>query len=601
MRALLPTLLLLVHCSGPPPSSPLPSPAPPARATVSTSSTSKEDIAPEASTGYQARDAVAGKKHLAAAANPHATRAGITMLRAGGSAVDAAIAMAVTLTLVEPQSSGIGGGAFLLWYGGADDALLAYDGRETAPRAATETMFMKGGKPMDFFDAVVGGLSVGVPGELRMLELAHRKHGKLPWKKLFEPAIALAEGGFELSPRLFSLLERDPFLVEAPGAGPYFYTADGKPKPVGTKLVNPELAEVLRAVAEGGADAFYTGAIAADIARAAQTAFKNPGRLTAADMAAYRPKVREALCAPYRRFEVCGMPPPSSGGTTVLSILGMLQRFELSKLPSGGAEETHLFAEASRLAYADRDRYLADPDVVAVPTEQLVAPTYLRQRAQQIDPDRAATGEVDPGLVGAKGAYLWADDRSGDLPSTSHMVAVDAAGNAVTMTASIESAFGSHVWVRGFLLNNELTDFSFVPSEGGRPVANRVGPGKRPRSSMAPTFVLDGGKLHLAVGSPGGSRIIEYVSRVLVAVLDHGEDVQTAIDRPNVSNRNGPTELEQVVGRERWLADTRAALEAKGHEVQVRDLNSGLQAVQRVEGGWLGAADPRREGLVLAD
>lgn len=564
-------------------------------------SSSKEDIAPEASTGYQARAAVTGNEHLAAAANPHATRAGIAMLRAGGSAVDAAIAMAVTLTLVEPQSSGIGGGAFMLWYGGTADDLIAYDGRETAPRAATEDMFLEGGKPMDFFDAVVGGLSIGVPGELRMLELAHRAHGKLPWKRLFEPAIDLAEKGFELSPRLFSLLERDPFLPKAPGAGSYFYTADGKPKPVGTKLVNAELAEVLRAVADGGADAFYTGPIAADVARAAQKAFNNPGRLTAADMAAYRPKVREAICARYRRFDVCGMPPPSSGGTTVLSILGMLQRFDLSELPSGGVEETHLFAEASRLAYADRDRYLADPDVVPVPTDQLVAADYLRQRAQKIDPARAATSPVDPGLVGAKGAYLWADDQSGDLPSTSHVVAVDAEGNAVTMTASIESAFGSHVWVRGFLLNNELTDFSFVPRAGGRPVANRVAPGKRPRSSMAPTFVLEGGKLHMAVGSPGGSRIIEYVSRVLVAVLDHGEDVQRAIDRPNVSNRNGPTELEPVKGQEDWLARTKAALEAKGHEVKVRDLNSGLQAVQRVDGGWLGAADPRREGLVLAD
>ena len=523
------------------------------------------------------------------------------MLRAGGSAVDAAIAMAVTLTLVEPQSSGIGGGAFMLWYGAADHQLIAYDGRETAPRAATEDMFLKGGKPMDFLDAVVGGLSVGVPGELRMLELAHRKHGKLPWKKLFEPAIELAENGFELSPRLFRLLARDPFLPKAPGAGTYFYTPDGRPKPVGTKLVNPELAETLRAVAAGGADAFYTGNVASDIAEATQRAFRNPGRLTAADMGAYRPKVRKALCGPYRRFEICGMPPPSSGGTTVLSILGLLQPFDLGKLPSGGAEETHLFAEASRLAYADRDRYVADPDVVPVPTEQLVAPSYLQQRAQQIDPERAAAGRVEAGLVGAKGVYRWADDQSGDLPSTSHMVAVDSAGNAVSMTASIESAFGSHVWVRGFLLNNELTDFSFVPREDGRPVANRVAPGKRPRSSMAPTLVLEGGKLYMAVGSPGGSRIIEYVSRVLIAVLDHDEDAQRAIDRPNVSNRNGPTELEPVEGWEDWLADTKVSLEAKGHTVQVRDLNSGLQAVQRVDGGWLGAADPRREGLVLAD
>jgi len=606
--ALLPTLLLLVHCSGPAAPRPLvgpapggPAPPPAASSPPAPSSTSKEDIAPEASTGYQAREAVRGTKQLVAAANPHASRAGMEMLRAGGSAVDAAIAMAVTLTLVEPQSSGIGGGAFMLHYDGATKKLLAYDGRETAPKTATEDMFLRGGKPMGFFDAVVGGLSVGVPGELRMLELAHKRHGKLPWKRLFSPAIELAEKGFELSPRLHSLLERDPFLPKAPGAGRYFYTSDGRPKPVGTKLVNEDLAEVLRAVADRGADAFYTGPIAKDVAEAAQKAFKNPGRLTLADMAAYRPKARQAVCGPYRRFEICGMSPPSSGGTTVISILGMLQRFDLSKLPSGGAEETHLFAEASRLAYADRDRYLADPDVVPVPTDQLVAPPYLGRRAEKIDPAKAAAGEVDPGVVGSKAALRWADDQSGDLPGTSHMVAVDAAGNGVTMTASIESAFGSHVWVRGFLLNNELTDFSFVPRVDGRPVANRVGPGKRPRSSMAPTFVLDGGQLYMAVGSPGGSRIIEYVARVLIAVLDHDEDVQRAIDRPNVSNRNGPTELEPVKGREAWLAETRAALEAKGHRVEVRDLNSGLQAVQRVEGGWLGAADPRREGIVLAD
>jgi gamma-glutamyltranspeptidase / glutathione hydrolase len=599
-------LLALQACGGPHASTTSPPTAPPSGSATSAGSAAasggKEDIAPEASTGYVTRDAVIGKRHMVAAANPHASRAGQAMLRAGGSAVDAAVAMAVTLSLVEPQSSGIGGGAFMLRFDGKTKRIVAYDGRETAPEAATEDMFLgKDGKRRDFFDAVVGGLSVGVPGELRMLELAHQKHGKLPWKKLFEPAIRLAEDGFAISPRLFSLLEGDRFLATSPGAGAYFYGPDHKPKPVGTVLRNQALADVFRAVADAGANAFYEGPVAADIVRAVQKAWRNPGRLKLSDMKAYRPVVREAVCGNYRDYAVCGMPPPSSGGTTVLSILGMLERFDLAALPSGGADEAHLFLEASRLAYADRDRYVADPDVVQVPTSAMVAPSYLRERSKAIDATRAASSKVPPGDVAAKSASRWADDRSGDLPSTSHMVAADGDGNVITMTASIEGAFGSHVWVRGMLLNNELTDFSFVPRAAGKPVANRVGPGKRPRSSMAPTFVLRDDAMVLAVGSPGGSRIIEYVARVLVAVVDHGEDPQRAIDRPNISNRNGVTELEAFEADPTWLKATKAALETKGHRIEVRDLNSGLQAIQRTRGGWVGAADPRREGLVLAD
>ncbi|MEZ4443859.1 MAG: gamma-glutamyltransferase [Polyangiaceae bacterium] len=587
-------LLALVSCT-----TPAPTPAPPPAPALSADPAAKEDIAPEAATGYEARKAVVGSRQMVAAANPHASRAGMAMLKKGGSAVDAAIAMALTLTLVEPQSSGIGGGAFMLSYDASSKRIDAFDGRETAPASAREDMFLDPqGKPRGFFDAVVGGLSVGVPGEIRMLWLAHQQQGHLPWKDLFEPAIQLAEDGFAISPRLHALLAWDPHLPKAPGAAEYFYQG-GAPKPVGTVLENPALAEVLRAVAEGGPDAFYEGPIAADIVTAVRGAFRNPGGLSAADLAGYQAVRREALCGRHRAHLVCGMPPPSSGGSTVLSILGILEA-RPDAAPLSEPLGVHLFAEASRLAFADRDRYLADPDFVAVPAEALVEPSYLKKRAAAIG--EQSMGEAAPGELPVK-TTLLADDQSGDLPGTSHMVAIDAAGNVVSMTASIESAFGSHVMVRGFLLNNELTDFSFVPRVAGRPVANRVAPKKRPRSSMAPMIVLtaEGREFELAVGSPGGSRIIDYVARVLVAVLDHGTSLQAAVDAPNVSNRNGPTELEKIEGQDEWLRRTQADLERRGHEVKVVDLNSGLQAVGRVEGKLVGAADPRREGLVLAE
>ncbi len=588
-------VVCLTACPGP---TAHPTP-PPAGSTVP--SANKEDIPPEAATGRRTgMVATVGERTMVGAANPHASRAGREMLLAGGSAVDASVAMALVLTLVEPQSSGIGGGAFMLRYDGEQRDVVAYDGRETAPALATGDMFMADAKPRDFFDAVVGGLSVGVPGEVRMLEMAHQAHGKLQWKRLFEPAIRLATEGFEVSTRLFGLMKRDPFLAKMAGTRAYFLDADGEPKAVGTKITNPDLAEVFRQVADGGSKAFYEGPIAADIAAAAANAKQNPGRLRASDLASYQAKKRPALCRPYRKYTVCGMPPPTSGGVTTLQILGLLERFDMAAHAAGSWPVVHLFSEASRLAYADRGLYLGDPDFVKVPVSGLLDRSYLEKRSATISLQKRLPLAA-PGTIATPDA--WAPDLSGERPSTSHMVVVDAEGNAVSMTASIEGAFGSHVMVRGFLLNNELTDFSFIPEDNGKPVANRVQPGKRPRSSMAPIIVLkrDDRSLFMAVGSPGGSRIIGYVTRVLVDVLDHGLPVQQAISRPHYVNRNGDTELEDWPAKRSWVGDIQRDLEQRGHRVKVRSLNSGLHAIQRGSQGWVGAADPRREGLVLAD
>lgn len=567
---------------------------------AASSARDKEDVPPEAATGTRTGlTATRGEKSMVGAAHPEAARAGQAILREGGSAVDAAIAMALVLTLVEPQSSGIGGGAFMLFYDAASHEVTAYDGRETAPASAKPDMFMNDGKPRDFFDAVIGGLSVGVPGELRMFEMAHAAHGKLPWKRLFSPAIAIAEKGFVMSPRLHGLLKRDRFLAEMTKTRQYFLGAGGEPKPVGTVIRNPELAEVLRAVADEGADAFYTGPIANDIVTAVTKAERNPARLVEKDLASYRARERPAICRPYRKYQVCGAPPPTSGGITTLQILGLLERFDLASYPPGSLSDVHLFAEAGKLAYADRDLYIADPEFAEVPVAGLLDADYLAQRSRSIRLTEAMP-KATPGVVSDDKA--WAPDLSVERPSTTHVVAVDADGNAVSLTASIEGAFGSHVMVRGFLLNNELTDFSFVPEVDHKLIQNRVEPKKRPRSSMAPIIVLDeDGELVMAVGSPGGSRIIGYVARVLIAVLDHGQDIQTAIGAPNFLNRNGPTELERDVGLEAWIEETRPALEKLGHVVEVGPQNSGLHGIVRTPDGLVGGADPRREGVILAD
>ena len=534
------------------------------------------------------------QRHMVAAANPLAAQAGLEILRAGGSALDAAIATQLVLNLVEPQSSGLGGGAFLLHYEAASREVSAYDGRETAPAAATPELFLTPeGEPMKFWDAVVGGRSVGVPGLARMLELAHREHGRLPWAALFRPAIELAERGFPVSPRLHGLIARDKHLKTFPDTAAYFHDATGAPRAVGSLLKNPAFAQTLRRIAEGGADAFYRGPIAEAVVAKVRGAARNPGAMSLDDLAAYRAKRRAPVCAPYRVWRVCGMAPPTSGGVAVLQILGVLEHFDLAKLEPNSAPAVHLIAEASRLAFADRGRFLADSDFVEVPLERLLDRDYLKGRAALISP-AASLGQARPGLPAQNGAM----PAQAEPPSTSHLVVVDGAGNAVSMTASIESGFGSRLMAGGFLLNNELTDFSFRPQVAGRPVANRVEPGKRPRSSMSPMLVLDAeGRLVLAIGSPGGSRIIGYVARALVAALDWGLDPQAAVALPHAINRNGPTDLEEGTP----LAEIKPALEALGHRVRIRAMTSGLHAIKVTVGGLEGGADPRREGVALGD
>jgi len=562
---------------------------------------------PEPPRGFRAGVTTAtATKHMAASANPLATEAGRQMLRQGGSAVDAAVATQMVLTLVEPQSSGIGGGAFVMHWDGK--RVQAFDGRETAPREADENLFMVDGKPMAFYDAVVGGRSVGTPGALRVLEAAHKQHGKLPWAQLFEPAIALAEQGFVISPRLATLIAEDKYLARDPTARAYFYNADGTPKKAGTLLRNPELAATLRTIAQNGPDAFYRGTIGVDLVAKVRSQ-ANVGRLGTSDLAEYEAKERTAICTEYKRWRVCGMPPPSSGGIAVAQMIGIFAHRNIAVVPpvdkSGSlqpqADGVHLFSEAGRLAFADRNLYVADSDFVAVDVAGLTDPKYLAERAKLIG-DRSM-GRAQPGVPpGTKVGF--APDRSPDRIATSHISVVDDDGNVLSMTTTIEDVFGARLMVRGFLLNNQLTDFSFAPSENGRPVANRVQPGKRPRSSMAPTLVFDraSGQLVAAVGSPGGSQIIAYVAKTLVGLLDWDLDVQQAISLPNFGSRNGPTELE----RGRIDPALAGELKARGHEVREIDMTSGLQGIVRTrlpdgKPGWAGGADPRREGVALGD
>ena len=554
--------------------------------------------APEAATGRAAKTAAAATKYMAAAANPLATEGGLRILRAGGGAVDAAVAIQLVLNLVEPQSSGIGGGAFLVHWTAAGKKLTTYDGRETAPAAATPERFLGAdGKALRFMDAVVGGKSVGVPGTLRVLEMAHKAQGKLPWAQLFEPAIELAENGFPMPARLHNLLKGEKNLGLHEPAKSYFYNADGSPRAVGEKMVNKPFAEVLRQVARNGADAFYTGEIARDIVAAIRNAPVNAGDMTEADLAGYRPKERDAVCGSYRIHVVCGMGPPSSGALTVLQILGVLAEFDMSKIKPDSKEAAHLLAEAGRVAYADRSLYMADSDFVNVPVRGLIDPGYLKSRARLVDPAKAM-GKASPGEPPFRQGGLWGRDDSLELPSTSHISVIDGQGNALSMTTTIEDGFGARLMVRGFLLNNELTDFAFTPVDDGKPVANRIEPGKRPRSSMSPTLVFDReGKPIMTVGGPGGSAIINYVAKTLVGVLDWGLDIQKAINLPYVGSRGGATELEKGTAAEAL----KAPLEAMGHEVRVLDFTGGLQGIMVTANGLVGGADPRREGVALGD
>jgi gamma-glutamyltranspeptidase/glutathione hydrolase len=578
-------------------------------ACTTSDSPSQTPPAPEGSSGYTPKPGWATERFAVAAANPLATEAGYQILKAGGSAMDAAVAVQMVLTLVEPQSSGLGGGAFLLHWDG--EHVTALDGRETAPAAVDENLFIKAdGTPMAFQQAVVGGRSVGVPGTVKMLEQAHQQYGELPWRELLQPAIRLAEDGFEISPRLHGLLESDPALRDNPPAAAFYYQPDGSPWPVGHRLRNPALAALLRNIAEQGSDAFYRGANAQALVRQVSE-HHNRGTITLSDLEVYEPRQRDPLCNLWQqRYQVCGFPPPSSGHITQMQILGILEQLpSLPALNQGvpSVEFLHRYTEASRLAYADRAKYLADPDFVPVPGRtwnSMLAPKYLKQRAELIGPRSMGTAEPgDPGAMPIAFASQPAQPEYG----TSHISIVDDQGNALAMTTTIEQAFGSRLLndggtglPGGYLLNNELTDFAFEPRDAqGRPVANRVEPNKRPRSSMSPTLVFDaaGETLLASVGSPGGAAIIHFTAKTLLGMYGWGLDAQKAIDLPNFGSFNGPTVLEAG----RFPASTVESLKARGHQVNETEMTSGLQAIQRTDSGWFGGADPRREGVVMGD
>ncbi|HLR13082.1 MAG TPA: gamma-glutamyltransferase [Burkholderiaceae bacterium] len=553
-----------------------------------------DHLDPEQATGRHEHSLVHGKRWMVSAANPLASQAGANMLRKGGSAVDAAIAMQWVLNLVEPQSSGLGGGAFALLFDASEKRLTAWDGRETAPSSADAQRFMSDGKPMSFAKAVNSGLSVGVPGLLRMLHDMHQEHGRLPWPDLAAPAIQLAESGFPVSDRLHGLLASNDALRDQAEAGSYFYDSDGQPWPVGHKLTNPALADTLRRIADQGPEPFYEGQLARDMA-AAVAAHSRPGDLTVTDIAAYKAQRRDPLCMPYKKVDICGMPAPSSGPLAVMQILGVLSHTPMATAEPDSLEAVHYFAEAGRLAYADRNHYLADPDFADVPQQALIAPDYLRERAALIQ-DEVSMGRARPGVVASPSGARNGADATREQPSTTHMVAVDEQGNVISLTSSIESAFGSKILVNGYLLNNQLTDFSLVDKDDqGNWIANRVEPGKRPRSSMAPMIIMKDDKPLLAIGSPGGPAIINYVANALMGFLDWGKDIQQAIDAPHRGSRNGATELEAGSS----LVKLSSGLEEMGHEIDIREFPSGLQAIAIMEDGLEGAADPRREGRAI--
>ncbi|MGM0525547.1 MAG: gamma-glutamyltransferase [Pseudomonadota bacterium] len=559
--------------------------------------TANEVREPEAATGFSDKQSVTTERFMVAAANPHAVDAGYKVLKQGGTAIDAAIAVQAMLGLTEPQSSGIGGGAFILYWDQQKQKLYTVDARETAPMAATEELFLDdNGNAPRWIEAVVGGRSVGTPGLLKGLELAHQRWGRSDWAELFTDSIELAEQGFQVSPRLAKLvdMEINPGVTQMPVTKNYFFP-DGQPLQAGDLLKNPEYAETLSLIAEQGADAFYHGPIAEKIVSAVQNSAVAPGVLSLSDLANYDAKIRQPVCDDYRQYKVCGMGPPSSGGLTTLQTLGVLENYDIPQMTVNGEQAAHLFTQASRLAYADRNQWIADPDFAEVPVAAMLNDDYLASRAATITENDM--GKAKPGL------YLMPDNRQDmayERPNTSHISIVDNDGNVVSMTTSIEMGFGSTVMAGGFLLNNQLTDFSLVPMDGSVKIANRVEPGKRPRSSMAPTMVLNqqGDQVLHALGSPGGSRIINYVTQTVVGLLDWKLDMQQAINMGHVTNRNDYTSLEKG----RAVAEHAKALKARGHEVRVIDLNSGLHGITiNTDGTLTGGADPRREGQVKGE
>lgn len=556
-------------------------------------------FAPETGTSSTGRNqSVTSKNWMISAANPHAAKAGADILRQGGNAIDAMVAVQTMLGLVEPQSSGLGGGAFLVYYDARTGQLTTLDGRETAPMAATPTLFQdENGEPLKFYDAVVGGRSVGTPGTPALLKTAHEKWGQLEWQNLFTPAINKADHGFEVSERLASLIAADQKnLSRDPVAKNYFLDPNGAPLSSGTLLQNPAYAATLRDLAQNGTENFYFGTIASDIVEKVQSASWNPGVLTLRDFANYDVKERAPVCAKYRGYDVCGMGPPSSGGLTVGQILGILEPFDLANLGPNAPETWRLIGDASRLAFADRGRYMADTDYVPMPLSGLLDQNYLADRAKILERDDALD-EVSPGRPSFSHAMHLADDDAIEFPSTSHFSIVDSFGNVVSMTTTIENGFGSRLMVNGFLLNNELTDFSFRTHKDGNPIANRLEPGKRPRSSMAPTIVMKDNKPFIATGSPGGSRIIGYVAQSIIAMIDWQKHPQAAIDMPHLVNRFGTYDIEADTSAEALSAP----LEALGFKTSIRDLNSGIHAIMVTGDGLIGGADARREGIVIGE
>ena len=561
---------------------------------LNTNNRVQEDREPEAATGITEKQAVRSKKFMVAAANPYASKVGYNILAQGGSAIDAAIAVQLALTLVEPQSSGIGGGAFILHWQNKDKKLTTFDGRETAPALSTSDLFLdEKGNAISWIKAVVGGRSVGVPGVLAALKQAHQQYGKLPWEVLFKDSINLAEKGFEVSPRLEKLVEMqfNPGISELPEIRNYFFP-NGRAIKAGDKLRNPKLAQVFRVLSKEGIEPFYQGKIAEKIVSAVQNSAVAPGLLSLNDMKNYQPIEREAVCGPYRFYKVCGMAPPSSGGIAVIQIMAQLEPFQLHKRGLEEVQTSHLFTQSSRLAFADRNRYIADSAFVDVPVDGLLSKSYLTERSKLINIHQDM-GKAEPGTP--VGGLALSDDSAMELPSTSHISIVDEQGNAISMTTSVEMAFGSAVMVEGFILNNQLTDFSLAPKVNGKLVANRLQPLKRPRSSMAPMMVFEEEELKLVVGSPGGSRIINYVAQTILAILDWQLDPQQAINLPKITNRNKVTTLEKGTS----IVELKSDLEAKGHKVLVRDLNSGIHAIEVRNSGLIGGADPRREGKVM--
>lgn len=556
----------------------------------------REEREPEASTGYDQKKAYFAKDYMVVAANPYASWAGKNILNKGGSALDAAVAVQSMLTLVEPQSSGIGGGSFILYWDNKAKKLHTFDGRETAPKNVNIDLFLKDNKPMPWKDAVVGGRSVGVPGTLKVLDLAHQKFGELPWAELFNDTIQLSKNGFTVSKRLAKLVNMNlnPGLKKFRTSSVYFFP-EGRGLTFGQVKKNNALARVLSDVAKNGADSFYHGDIADKIVKAVEFSSVNPGFLRKQDLVKYKALERSAVCGKYKGYQICGMPPPSSGGINVLQILRLLEPFNMAQYQPNSLKAAHLFTQASRLAYADRDMYVADSDFTHLPFSAMVSYRYLQDRAKKIslnkDMGRTSAGKPFPYMN-----FATADTY--ELPSTSHFSIIDKEGNAVSITSSVEFAFGSGIMVEGFMLNNQLTDFAFSPYRNNRAVLNRVEPRKRPRSAMSPTMVFDEkGELVIAIGSPGGSRIISYVAQTLIGVIDWGLNIQQAINLPKITNRNDYTALEQGTN----LTSLEQGLINLGHKVKIRELNSGLHGFHIVDGKIAGGADPRREGVAVGD